>query len=82
MCNRFKSDSASHIDPVTAAVVPLFHPQQQAWTDHFVWSEDGSEIIGRTPEGGATISALKMNRAAVIRVRRMWVELGEHPPKL
>lgn len=81
MCNRFKSDSASAVDPLTDSEVPLFHPHHQIWTDHFSWSNDGTEVIGLTPEGRATIVALKMNRAAVVRVRRMWVELGEHPPQ-
>lgn len=53
----------------------------QQWKDHFQWNEDGTEIIGITPEGNTTISALKMNRPQMIRVRRMWVKLGEHPPK-
>lgn len=27
-------------------------------------------------------SALKMNRPQLIRVRKMWVKLGEHPPDI
>ena len=37
---------------------------------------------GLTAVGRTTISALKMNRAAMIRVRRMWVAMAEHPPDL
>jgi hypothetical protein len=33
MCNRFKSDSSSAVDPVTAVSVPLFHPHVQPWAD-------------------------------------------------
>jgi hypothetical protein len=30
----------------------------------------------------ATIEALRMNRPALIRLRRMWVQMGEHPPRM
>jgi hypothetical protein len=63
-------------------MVHLLHPQQDRWTDHFAWSEDGVEIVGLTAIGRATIASLKMNRAAMIRVRRMGVAMGEHPPHL
>jgi hypothetical protein len=82
MCNRYKSDSSSAIDPLTKVVVPLFHPHQDRWADHFAWSDDSTEVVALTANGRATIAALKMNRAAMIRVRRMWVALAEHPPEL
>lgn len=81
MCNRFKSDSLLAVDPITATSVPLFHPQLQLWQEHFAWSDDATEIIGRSPVGRATIGALRMNRPAMIRVRRMWVAMSEHPPR-
>ena len=81
MCNRFKSDHSSAPDPITATLLPLFHPQLQQWRDHFAWSEDGTEIIGLSPVGRATIAALRMNRPPMIRVRRMWVLMAEHPPR-
>jgi len=82
MCNRFKSDFSSAADPLTQRVVPLFHPQQQSWREHFAWCADGTEIGGLSSIGRATLAALQMNRAAMIRVRRMWVEMEEHPPAL
>ena len=81
MCNRFKSDSSSAVDPVTAASAPLFNPQLQHWPEHFAWSDDATEIIGLSPVGRATAAALRMNRPAMIRVRRMWAAMGEHPPE-
>lgn len=81
-CNRYKAQRQTAIDPLTETMVSLFHPQLEAWTDHFAWSEDNTEIIGLTAIGRATILALKMNRPQMIRVRRMWVKMGEHPPKL
>lgn len=80
MCNRYKSDQATAIDEVSDTEISLFHPQQDSWPDHFRWDETRTEIIGLTPKGRVTIAALKMNRPQMIRVRRMWVALGEHPP--
>lgn len=82
MCNRYKSDSSSGIDPITNVETPLFNPQQDAWAIHFSWNEDKTEVVGLSPVGRATVATLKMNRAAMIRVRRMWVLMGEHPQSL
>ena len=79
-CNRHKASRQTAPDPSTQQEVALFHPQLQAWTEHFSWNESATEIIGLTPTGRATIAALQMNRPQLIRVRRMWVKLGEHPP--
>lgn len=81
-CNRYKGSRQTAIDPITDEEVRLFNPHLQAWTDHFTWSEDATEIIGLTSIGRATISALKMNRTQLIRARKMWVKMGEHPPSI
>lgn len=79
-CNRYKASRQLVEDPVTEQMVPPFHPQQQVWEDHFAWGGDATEIVGLTPTGRATIAALRMNRPQLVRVRRMWVTMGEHPP--
>ncbi|MEH2074708.1 MAG: HNH endonuclease signature motif containing protein [Nostoc sp.] len=81
-CNRYKATRQTAIDPNTQDQVKLFNPQQQLWADHFTWSEDGTEILGLTTIGRATISTLKMNRLQLTRVRKMWVIMGEHPPNI
>ena len=81
-CNRHKGDRQTAIDSESGEMVALFHPQQQVWTEHFAWSESGTEIRGLTAVGRATISALHMNRPMLVRARAMWVKLGEHPPEL
>ena len=68
------------IDPITQQDVALFHPNRNNWADHFAWSDEVTAIIGLTPTGRATIEALRMNRTQMIRVRRMWHAMGEHPP--
>ncbi|WP_414516324.1 HNH endonuclease [Nostoc sp. PCC 9305] len=81
-CNRYKATRQTAIDPNTQNEVKLFNPQQQLWADHFTWSEDATEIVGLTTIGRATISTLKMNRLQLTRVRKMWVEMCEHPPNI
>lgn len=79
-CNRYKADRTTAVDPHAQETVLLFHPRRDAWTVHFKWNEDATEIISVTTTGRATIAASRMNRPQLIRVRRMWVAMGEHPP--
>jgi hypothetical protein len=79
-CNRYKADHSAALDPITQQDVALFHPHLRNWADHFAWSQDATELIGLTSTGRATIEALRMNRTQMIRVRRMWHAMGEHPP--
>jgi len=81
-CNRYKASRQDAIDVATGLSVSLFHPQQQAWHDHFAWSPDFTEILGLTAIGRATCTVLKMNRPPLQRVRKMWTKLGEHPPNI
>ena len=81
-CNRFKADRTTAIDHDTQVEVPLFHPHRDAWPEHFVWNDGATELLGLSTTGRATIAALRMNRRQLIRVRRMWVAMGEHPPDL
>lgn len=61
-CNRCKSDRTTYLDSQTGIDVPLFHPQQESWHDHFEWSENATEIVPLTATGLATVIALRMNR--------------------
>jgi len=75
-CNRYKSDRTRGTNDIR-----LFHPHQDSWDDHFGWSVDGTTVVGLSEVGQATIDALRINRSQMVRVRRMWVALDEHPPK-
>jgi HNH endonuclease len=82
ICNRHKSDKTTAVDPETGAVVPLFNPRTQTWSDHFRWSDEGIRIVGRTAIGRATIIALYLSDDAdVLEVRSYWVSAGWHPPE-
>lgn len=80
-CNRFKRDRITAVDPITQSEVPLFHPQRDAWAEHFAWSAEATEIVPLTAIGRATLALLRMNRPQLMRVRRLWVTMGEHPPQ-
>lgn len=81
LCNEAKGIVIDAPDPETDDIVPLFNPRQHAWDDHFVWSQDGTQIIGTTPIGRATVVALTLNTAFRVRARALWVEVGWHPPE-
>lgn len=68
-CNRKKSDKTTVIDSISGAEVPLFNPRQDNWNEHFIWSPDGLLIVGLTPIGQATVTALVLNRERVINIR-------------
>lgn len=79
-CNNSKSNKTASIDPATGKTAQLFHPREQAWGDHFAWSQDSLEIIGLSPTGRATVEALQLNRKALINLRRALFSIGIHPP--
>jgi len=81
LCNRYKGPNVSGTDPLTGDVVPLFNPRTQSWSEHFVWSEDGTRINSSTPTGRATVEVLRLNNAIAVEVRRNWVLAGWHPPE-
>lgn len=80
LCNEHKGIRVAAPDPLSDEFVPLFNPRQQVWQEHFAWSEDGERIIEQTAVGRATVTALRLNRALLVRSRRIWVAAGLHPP--
>jgi hypothetical protein len=80
-CNAFKSAYQMGVDPQTNEEVPLFNPRKQPWHEHFRWHDDGSQIIGTTAIGRATVIRLQMNRSIVVQARQRWVQAGWHPPQ-
>ena len=79
-CNRKKSGKTTTIDPQSSTEVPLFNPRQHSWSEHFIWSADELFIIGLTPMGRATVTALALNRERVINIRAADQAVGRHPP--
>jgi hypothetical protein len=81
LCNETKGIQTEALDPETGELVPLFNPRQQRWGDHFMWSECGTLVVGKTPIGRATLIALSLNSEFRVRARALWVEVGWHPPE-
>jgi hypothetical protein len=73
-CNRYKGPNLSGVDPESREVVPLFHPRQQQWDEHFTW--DGARLLAKTASGRATIHLLQINRADAVAVRRLLMQEG------
>jgi len=80
-CNNAKYTHTMALDPTTGERVLLYHPRQHRWRDHFHWSADLMELVGRTPTGRATVAQLKLNRPGVVNLRRVLLPIGEHPPE-
>lgn len=81
LCNDHKGNRIAALDPVTGLQVRLFDPRRQSWAEHFVWSDAGDRIGGRTATGRATVVALNLNRPSLVQARRLWVAVGWHPPQ-
>jgi hypothetical protein len=62
------------IDPLTGAVEWLFHPRRDRWPRHFAFV--GQSIEAATPRGRATLTLLRMNAAARLRLRAALIESG------
>lgn len=60
-CNAHKAAKIKAIDNLTGRIVKLFNPRTQKWREHFDFSQDKTEIIGKTPCGRATVENLQMN---------------------
>jgi hypothetical protein len=79
-CNNHKYNRTHARDPVSGAIVSLYHPRQQPWSEHFAWNEDFTAIVGLTQTGRATVQALQLNRVPLMNLRRVLYQAGEHPP--
>jgi hypothetical protein len=80
LCNSFKQDAQTGIDPDTGNKEPLFNPRTQIWSEHFQWSEDYTQILGITPTGRATVQRLQLNYPTTVLARIEWRKLGWTPP--
>ncbi len=80
-CNKYKSQRIEDFDEETESKVLFYNPRTDVWSEHFVWNEDFTEIVGLTAKGRVTIKTLKLNRQRVVNLRRILIIAGEHPPK-
>jgi hypothetical protein len=78
-CNNRKYVATSAIDPVSGVETLLFNPRTNIWTEHFIWSDDTTTLIGLSRTARATIQKLDLNRSRVQNFRRVLALAGEHP---
>ena len=84
-CNSRRYNFMTGIDPEMEMEVTLFNPRQQQWLEHYVWSVNRLQIVGKTAIGRATCHRLDLNDDRhndrfVIRARLLWLKGGWHPP--
>lgn len=77
-CNLHKADRVESVDLDTGNQVPLFNPRVDLWSAHFRW--DGYRILGQTPIGRATVTALDFNHPRRIQIRRAEELFALFPP--
>jgi len=76
-CSLRKGARLTARDPGSEGAAPIFHPRGEIWKDHFRWA--GNRVVGLTPTGRATVTALRMNREIAIAIRAEEARLGRHP---
>ncbi len=74
LCNKYKGSDLASIDIDTQTIVPLYHPRQNQWQEHFGISE--GEIIALTSIGGVTIRLLQLNRRDRVEERQLLIKAG------
>jgi hypothetical protein len=77
-CNLHKSDRTEVADPASGAMILLFNPRKDRWSEHFRW--EGYQIIGLTPCGRATAAALEFNHSRRLLIRHAEELLELFPP--
>jgi hypothetical protein len=77
-CNLHKSDRTEALDPESGALVPLFDPRSDGWTDHFAFVHH--QIVGRTATGRATAHLLDLNHPRRVLIRQAEALFGLFPP--
>ncbi len=78
-CNLRKSDRLVAIDELSSQEVPLFHPRQQRWEEHFRLDLESGELQGITPTGRATAALLDLNHPLQLTARMLWIGLRLFP---
>lgn len=72
-----KADRIEAQDPDSGALVPLFNPRKDRWSEHFRF--EGYRLIGQTPVGRATVALLDLNHPRRILIRQAEELFGLFP---
>ena len=74
LCNGFKGSDLASIDPESGAIVPLFNPRRDRWTEHFRIEKGHLEPL--TASGRVTVRLLQMNHPYLVEERLLLVAAG------
>jgi HNH endonuclease len=74
LCNKYKGSDLASIDPDTEKIVPLYHPRQNIWREHFQLS--GADFTPLTAIGRVTIRLLQLNRLDRVEERQLLLDAG------
>ncbi|NMF59408.1 HNH endonuclease [Pseudanabaena yagii] len=78
-CNLRKGTRISGIDNDSNGEVQFFHPRQNLWDEHFQIDTETGMVMEITAVGKVTVENLKMNSAAQVAARKLWIRLGLFP---
>ena len=83
-CNAHKAAKTEAIDNLTGKTVKIFNPRTQNWNEHFDFTADKTEIIGKTPYGRATVESLQMKyvQSKIVNCYRLGGKVMAHQPLL
>ena len=74
LCNKHKGSDLTSIDPETGAIVPLFHPRRDRWSDHFQLVR--GQVLPLTAVGRVTVRLLQLNHSDRTAERELLVAAG------
>lgn len=77
LCNGFKGSDLASIDAQSGAIVPLFNPRRDRWTEHF--RLENGRIEPLTASGRATVRLLQLNHPHRVEERLLLVAAGILP---
>lgn len=71
LCNKYKGSDLASLDAETERLVPLYHPRQDRWSEHF--QLHGAQFVPHTPIGRVTIHLLQLNRPDRVAERALLI---------
>lgn len=71
LCNGFKGSDLASLDAESGAIVPLFNPRRDRWTEHFRF--DNGRIEPLTASARATARLLQLNHPDRIEERLLLI---------
>lgn len=74
LCTGFKGSDLASIDSDRGAIVPLFNPRRDHWSEHF--RLENGRIDPLTASGRATVRLLQLNHPHRVEERRLLVAAG------